>query len=235
MDARPDHLVALARERLDAGDAHGAVHALTELVGTGRAFADAHNLLGLAFAMLERRDEALASFDRALLLNPRYVDATLNRAITLSDLGRGDEAADAFRAAQTLGAVDHTGFSAPVASQLANLHAELAVAYLEGGGTAQAVQQLEAAVTLRPEFVDLRYRLARLFIDQGRLERARLELEGIVVLRARFTDAWVTLGMVRYLLKDVGGARAAWEEGRRLAPSDARLGAYLALLSRVAG
>ena len=235
MDARPDHLVTLARERLDAGDAHGAIHVLTELVATGRAFADAHNLLGLAYATVGRRDDALIAFDRALGLNPRYVDATLNRAITLSDLGRGDEAVDAFRAAQALGAVDHTGFSAPVASQLANLHAALADAYLEAGGMAQAVQQLEAAVALRPAFVDLRYRLARLYSDQGRLERARLELEGIVVLRPTFTDAWVTLGMVRYLLKDVAGSRAAWGEGRRLAPADPRLAAYLALLARVGG
>jgi tetratricopeptide (TPR) repeat protein len=235
MDARPEHLVALARERLDASDPHGAIHALTELIGTGQAFADAYNLLGTAYAMVERREDALAEFDRALKLNPHYVDALLNRAITLSDLGRGDEAAEAFRSAQQLGAVDHTGFPAPVASRLANLHAELANAYIEAGGTPQAIQQLEAATTLRPAFVDLRYRLSRLYLDAGRLERARLELEGIVAMRPRFTDGWVSLGMARYLLKDPAGAKAAWEEGRRLAPNDPRLGAFLALLARVGG
>jgi tetratricopeptide (TPR) repeat protein len=233
MDARPDHLVALAKERLDAGDPHGAVHVLTELVRTGQAFADAHNLLGTALAMLGRREDALAEFDTALQLNPRYVDAILNRTVTLSDLGRSEEATDAFRSAQRLGAVDHTGFPAPVASQLANLHAALADAYLEAGGAEEAVQQLEAAVALRPEFVDLRYRLARLYLDAGRHERARLELEGITALRPRFTDAWATLGMARYLLKDLDGARAAWDEGRRLAPADARFGPLLGLLSRV--
>ena len=48
MDARPDHLVKSARERIDAGDAYGAIHILKELVATGQAYADAHNLLGLA-------------------------------------------------------------------------------------------------------------------------------------------------------------------------------------------
>jgi len=235
MDARPDHLVALAKERLDGGDPHGAVHVLTELVRTGRAFADAHNLLGTALAMLGRREDALVEFDHALTLNPRYVDAMLNRAVTLSDVGRSEEATEAFRAAQVLGAVDHTGFPSNVASLLANLHAELAEAYLEAGGAAQAIQQLEAAVALRPEFVDLRYRLARLYLDGGRVERARLELEGITALRPKFTDGWASLGMARYLLKDIAGARAAWEEGRRLAPSDARFGPLLGLLSRVGG
>jgi len=233
MDARPDILMKTARERFGAGDAHGAVHLLTELVRTGQAYADAHNLLGLALAMVQRREDALVEFDRALQLNPRYVDAHLNRAITLSDLGRPDEAAEAFRSAQGLGAIDHTGFPAPAASRLANLHAELAEAYLEAGGRREAIAQLEAAASLRPEFSDLRYRLARLYMDEGRYERARLELEGIVALRPQMTDAWVSLGMARYLMKDHGGARAAWDEGKRIAPNDARVNACLALLNRV--
>lgn len=235
MDARPDHLVKNARERIDAGDAYGAIHLLRELVATGQAYADAHNLLGLAHAMVGQRAEALEQFDVALQLNPRYVDAQLNRAVTLSDLGRVDEATAAFAEAQTLGAVDHTGFSAPAASQLANLHATLADAYLEAGGRAQAIQQLEAAAALRPEFVDLRYRLARLYLDDGRLEPARDELQAAIERRPRFVDAHVSLGMARYLLKDTAGAREAWEEARRLAPSDVRVAAYLALLQRVGG
>lgn len=235
MDARPDVLMKTARERFGAGDPHGAIHLLSELVRTGQAYADAHNLFGLALAMVQRREDALTEFDRALQLNPRYVDAHLNRAITLSDLGRSDEAAEAFRLAQGLGAVDHTGFPAPAASRLANLHAELAEAYLEAGGTREAIAQLEAAASLRPEFSDLRYRLARLYMDEGRYERARLELEGIVALRPQMTDGWVSLGMARYLLKDQAGARAAWDEGKRIAPDDARINACLALLNRVAG
>ncbi len=235
MDARPDHLVKSARERIDAGDAYGAIHLLKELVAAGQAYADAHNLLGLALAMVGQRDEALGEFDVALKLNPRYVDAQLNRAVTLSDLGRGDDAARAFAEAQTLGAVDHTGFPAPAASQLANLHASLADAYLEAGGRAQAIEQLEAAAALRPEFVDLRYRLARLYLDEGRLEPARDELEAAIARRPKFVDAHVSLGMAHYLLKDLAGARGSWEHARTLAPDDVRVGAYLSLLQRVGG
>lgn len=235
MDANPDRQVARARERLDAGDAHGAVHLLTEVIDAGGGFADAHYLLGLAYSMVDRRDDALASLEQALKLNPRYVDAHLNRAVLLNELGRYEDAAAAFAAAQELGKVDDTGFSAPMASRLANLHADLAEAYVEAGGLEEAIRQLETAVHLRPTFIDLRYRLARLLLDRGEFARGRAELEGIIRERPGFFDAQAALGMACYLQGDLPAARAVWERCRDAAPKDPRVGAYLSLLQRVGG
>jgi tetratricopeptide (TPR) repeat protein len=235
MDANRDRQVARARELFEAGDAHGAVHLLSEVVAAGGAFADAYHLLGLAFSVVGRRDDALAQLDRALALNPRYVDAHLNRAVLLNDMGRYEEAAAAFAAAQELGRVDDTGFSAPMASRLANLHAELAEAYVEAGGLDDAIRQLETAVHLRPSFIDLRYRLARLLLERGEFARGRAELEGILRERPAFVDARASLGMACYLLGDKAAARAVWEECRQQSPKDPRISAYLALLERVGG
>ncbi|MDP3774993.1 MAG: tetratricopeptide repeat protein [Gemmatimonadales bacterium] len=235
MDVNPDRLVVRARECFDAGDAYGAVHLLKEVVDAGQGFADAYNLLGLSYSIIGKRDEAVREFDRALALNPRYVEAHLNRAVTLSELGRDQEAAETFASAQKLGAVDHTGFSAPMASRLANLHAELAEAYVEAGGLVQAIVQLEEAVELRPEFVDLRYRLARLRLDNGQIEKAHHELEKMLHERPNNVAARASLGMACYLMKDMGGARAAWEACQEAAPDDPKIAAYLKLLARVGG
>jgi len=232
MDGTTSRLVTRARERLEAGDAYGAIHLLREAMAAGRTFADAYNLLGLATAAVGQREEALAQFDRALELNPRYVDALLNRAVTLNELGRYDEAGAAFAAAQGLAGVDHTGFEAPVASRLANLHAELGEAYVEAGGVAEAIEQYERAARLRPEYVDLRYRLARLRLEAGDVARSRAELEAILALRPGFADARVSLGMACHLLGDETGAREAWERCRRERPGDVRVSAYLGLLRR---
>lgn len=235
MDAKADRQVARARERFEAGDAHGAVHLLSEVVAGGGGFADAHHLLGLAFSMVGRRDEALAELDRALELNPRYVDAHLNRAVLLNEMGRYEDAAAAFAAAQELGRVDDTGFSAPMASRLANLHADLAEAYVEAGGLDEAIRQLEAAVHLRPGFIDLRYRLARLLLERGEHARGRSELEAIVRERPAFFDAHAALGMACYLQGDRAAAREVWQHCREMAPKDPRVAAYLSLLERVGG
>ena len=228
-------LVARAGERLEAGDAYGAIHLLREALASGRAFADAHHLLGLALSTVGQHEEAVQQFDRALELNPRYVDALLNRAVTLNELGRYDEAADAFGAAQRLGGVDHTGFEAPVASRLANLHAELGEAYVEAGGARQAIEQYERAAALRPEYFDLRYRLARLRLDTGDAARARAELESLLEARPGLFEARASLGMACHLLGDAPAARAAWERCRADRPDDARITAYLALLDRAGG
>lgn len=233
MDARPDRQVARAKERFDAGDAYGAIHLLREVVATGKAFADAHHLLGLAYAMVGQREAALEEFDRALELNPRYVEAHLNRAVILNDLGRSADASAAFASAQGLGAVDHTGFPSHVASQLANLHAELGEAYVEAEGVAQAIVQFEAAVALRPEFLDLRYRLARLRLGEGDAAGARRDLEAILDARPGYDAARASLGMAYYLLGDRDAARTAWEACRAKSPDDPKVAAYLALLERV--
>src|SRR5881409_2751617 len=75
MDVSPEHLVAQARERFDLQDYYGAIHLLEEVVASGRAFADAHHLLGLSYSLVGQQEQALAQLDRALTLNARYVEA----------------------------------------------------------------------------------------------------------------------------------------------------------------
>ena len=72
---------------------------LEELVASGRAFADVHHLLGLCRSLLGQHERALEEFDRALTLNPRYIEAHIHRGIALSELGRVEEADAAFRQA----------------------------------------------------------------------------------------------------------------------------------------
>src|SRR5690348_2948892 len=232
MDVSPEHLVAQARERFQLQDYYGAIHLLEEVAATGRAFADAHHLLGVSYSLVGQPEPALAQLDRALALNPQYVEALVHRALVLNELGREVEADAAFRRAAQVGGEPREGFAAHVASKLASQHAALGDAYLEAGGLRQAIDQYQAALALGPAFHDLRYKLGRMLLEAGRALDAREHFEIIVRARPTYLDAAAMLGLACYLAGDGLAAKAVWEDCRERRPEDPRVEAYLAMLAR---
>src|SRR3989442_6806545 len=188
MDVSPEHLVAQARERFDLQDYYGAIHLLEEVVASGRAFADAHHLLGLSYSLVGQQEQALAQLDRALTLNSRYVEALIHRALVLNELGREDEADAAFRRAAQVGGESRDGLPAHVAAKLANQHAALGNAYDEARALAQAIDQYHSALALGPAFHDLRYKLGRMLLQAGRALHAPEHLQNNVRAPAESLD-----------------------------------------------
>jgi tetratricopeptide (TPR) repeat protein len=232
MELSPDQILERAKERFALQDYYGAIHLVEELIAGGKAFADAHHLLGLSYQMIGQRDRALAALDHALRLNPRYVEALIHRGIVLSELGRDEEAQEAFEAARQTGGADRDGVTAHHAAQLANRHAALGEAYVEAGALGRAVEQYRAALVLGPTFHDLRYRLGRILLDAGRTLEARDALEEVVAARPKSADAKATLGLACYLSGDPDAARDAWTALKREHAGDPRAEVYLAMLER---
>jgi tetratricopeptide (TPR) repeat protein len=234
MRVSDEPLINRARERFALQDYYGAIHLLQEIVESGRSFADCHHLLGLCYAMLGQPQRALEHFGEALALNPRYIEAHIHRGILLNDLGRTEEAADAFRHAAAHNVPQDSGFPTHVAASLANHHALLASAYAESGAFVQAIEQYRRAVELGPNFADIRYKLARALLESGDVLAAREELERVVRERPNFIDALASLGLARYLSGDAAGAQEVWHECLLARPKNARVEAYLAMLERAA-
>lgn len=232
MDVSPSQLLDQAKDRFALEDYYGCVHLLEDLVGSGRAYADAHHLLALAYYLIGQPEKSLAAIDAALRLNPRYLEALMHRGVILGSLGRVEEAQEAFAAARTAGAGTRGGVAAHHADKLANQHAALGEAYLEAGGLSQAIEQYEAALRLGPAFQDLRYRLAQLLLEAGRALEAREELERLVAARPTSVEARATLGLACYLGGDGGTARAVWSALAAEQPGEPRVKAYLAMLDR---
>ena len=232
MAAQTDRALDRARERFAVQDYYGTVHVLEEIVATGRAFADVNHLLGVSLSLLGQRERALAELSRALELNPRYLEALIHFGLVLSELGREAEAEDAFRRAASSVSPPLNGLPSPVASRLANHHAELAEAYAEAGALDRAVEEYRRALELGPTFVDLRYRMARLLLESGRSLEAREALEEVIRLRPNFLDALAALGLAHFLSGDALGAREIWRSCLSRRPENARVEAYLAMLGR---
>src|SRR2546421_2606112 len=139
MDVSPERLVEQANERFQLQDYYGAIHLLEEVVATGRAFADAHHLLGVSYSLAGQPDKALEQLDRALALNPNYIEALIHRALVLNELGREEEANAVLRQARQVGAERRAGFHGHIAAKLANQHAALGEAYPQAGGVKQGL------------------------------------------------------------------------------------------------
>ncbi|HWE41234.1 MAG TPA: tetratricopeptide repeat protein [Gemmatimonadaceae bacterium] len=231
MDSAPD-LVARARERFAVRDYHGAVLLLREAIVEGMAYADAQNMLGLSLALVGRSEEAIAAFDAALALNPRYVEAHLNRAVLLNDLGRLTEARAAFETAEHLGKPDETGFPVMVANRLANAHATLAHDYRAAGALDEAVAQYERALQLRPGYADVRLALARALTERGRHREAADQLDEILRIRPDWLDAMLLRGLTAYLQGDLAAADQIWTAAGERHPEEPRVEIYRSMLAR---
>jgi len=233
MDVSTRGILEVARQRFANRDYYGALLSVEEIAGSGRDYADVHHLRGLCFSLLDRPDEALVEFDRALALNPRYLEALLHRGLTLNQLGRAEEAAEAFAQASAAEGPPVAGLSAPVAARLANEHARLGELYAEARALNEAIREYRRATELGPNFHDLRVRLARLLLEAGNPLQAREELGVVLAARPDMIEARVQLGMARYLAGDTAGARDTWRACREARPDIERVTAYLAMVERI--
>ncbi len=232
MTESPERLLSAARERFALQDYHGAIHCGEQLIAQGRPFADVHHLLGVSWALLDFPERALAEFDRALALNPRYLEAHIHRGLALVSLGRTDEGADAFRRAGEVTPPAVGGLAAGAVARLANMHADLARAYADAGDREGAVAEYRRALELGPAFHDIRYRLARLLLEAGRTLEAGEELQEVVAALPEFIDARAALGLAHFLSGDAAGAREVWEACRSVRPANTRVQAYLSMVER---
>lgn len=224
--------IAKGREAYAQGKYAAAAVELREALEREPRFADVHHLLGLCLSLMGRPAEAIGSFDSAVAINPRYVEALVNRALTLLELGRYDEARASFEAASEADLEAGVGrFSSVMATRLAHRHAELGDLYREGGAVAEALGEYRRAVELRPRFVDIRNKLARALLDLGQHDEAVGELAKLLELNPNFVAARINLGLAWYRMGDFAAARREWERCHHQRPGDGQVAAYLRMLS----
>jgi len=227
--------LARAREHFAVRDYRGTVLLLREAVVEGLAYADAFNLLGLSLALVDQPQEALSALDRALEINPRYVEAHLNRAVVLSALGRADDAERGFQTARELGRADGSGFPALVANRLANAHANLGREYREAGALNEAIAQFRRALELRPSFADIRLALARALVERGEHAEAAAALDAVLESRPTALDPLLLRGLVAYLQGDLDRADRSWRTAAEAHPEEPRVEIYRSMLARRRG
>ena len=227
--------IARANGAFDRGEFVAALLDYRRVLAEHPEFADVRNGAGLCHALLGDLEEALAEFDEALRINPEYEEALLHRAVVLNELGRYEEAREAFDRVRALDRSEQPGVPGGVGDRIANLHAELGDLYRAAGDPERAGEEYRRALHLRPSFVDVRARLGEVYLSQHDLPRAREELEAILNRNPRLTGARVQLGVVLRRLGLVEEAVAEWKHCAEEDPRDLRARAYLASVGLDAG
>lgn len=221
-------IVARGISAWERDDFESALETFLSVLADHPHFADVHNKAGLCLAMLGRLDEALKHFEAAVEQNASYAEAHLNRGIVLKDMGRGDEAEEAFSRVGVLDSEDSPVFPSELGNRIAVTHAQLGDLYLVANHTKRALKHYQAALEIRPRFMDIRTKYAETLIELGELDQARDELTLILESRPSFVGARVRLGVVLHRLEDDDAAVREWRQCLEDDPTDMRARAYLA-------
>ena len=131
----------------------------------------AYNNLGVALDQLGRQAEAVEPFEKAIGINPNFLDARRNLVSVLLRMNRADEAYKQLVEVVRLDPKDAVARS------------NLGVCLMMQSRLAEALEQFETAVELNPTYVNGRYYLARALAQAGRNEEAAAQLRRVLELK----------------------------------------------------
>jgi tetratricopeptide (TPR) repeat protein len=212
MDPLIKHHLVVGREYYLTGEYAKAKEHLEAVLRVHDDYADVHNMMGVILYELGNSVEACAAFERAIALNPRYTEAALNLSVCYNELGRYDDAKRVYT--QVYGSSDSGDLNkldAYARGKIANMHRDIADAYVGVGLLEHAVKEYRKALQLCPTFVDIRTKLATVLRDAGRIDDALDELIAIREMAPDYLQARVQLGITLWRADRIPEARVEWQ------------------------
>ena len=88
-----EYFVRHAQEKAMAGDHVSAVNYLKKAIDKYPRYSEAYTLLGNCQECLDKNEEAIASYNMALEIDPSHADAWFNKGVALKKMGRTKESA----------------------------------------------------------------------------------------------------------------------------------------------
>jgi Flp pilus assembly protein TadD len=159
----------------------------TEVVAETPNDADANYLLGRTKFNESNFPAAISSFERALVLHPKYVEAENNIGLAWRELNALDKAEAAFQTA-----IDWQG-DAPVDAQpFLNMGTLLA----DQSKMEKAIPYLAKAAALSPDNPTVHEELSHVYAAQQNLAKAQSELERAIALAPNVSSLHFKLGQI---------------------------------------
>jgi tetratricopeptide (TPR) repeat protein len=234
MDERTRRMLKRGREYFAANQYDRAEKALAPLARDRIPFADLYAMLGAINYQKGRLLDALTHFEESLRLNPGYTEAALNLAVTYNDLGKYEESKRVYQRmmANRRNPAAGTGHVDPfIQGKLANMHAEVGMAYEQAGLHEEASQEYRRALTLCPTFVDIRIRLGVSLRTAGNVSAAEREFSKAKKENPNLMSPRLQLGMTHYTAGRRSDAAREWRDVLAMEPANKFAKLYLRLVT----
>src|SRR5215471_3601663 len=179
---------------LRRGDMQTAERFLLIAIQLNPNVASLHRDRGIALTQLNRGDEALQCFDKALALKPDYFDVFGHRGNTLQQLGRFKDALADYDRAIAAGA------NSPIV-----LH-NRGTALLRLNRPEEALSSFEKAIALKADYVSAHLRRGEVLRELNRYDDALAAVDRAIAIKPNEIDAFYIRGMT---LQDMGRAADA--------------------------
>ena len=184
------------------------------------------NLMGLCHHRQSKFPEAIEYFEKAKAANPRFIEAALNLAVTMSDLGFYESSQKVYGELQ-----GHMGDgqSLPdlVLGRLANLHNKTALGYEQAGLYDQAAQEYAKALQVYPRMPDIRMRLAKVYLRMSSYHQSREQLMALLEENPNHPECLNLLGTIAFRMGDWDAAQSFWQKTQNVNPNDRTSRTYL--------
>jgi len=142
----------------------------------------AHNNLGLDYSRQGRLDEALSHYQKAVMIDPGYVEAHSNLGILYHSQGKFNEALSCY--AQALSIDPH----------YVEAENNRGLTYFAMGRHDQSLSSLNGALAINPDFAEAHYNLGHMHAAQGMLDDAIASYRQAVAIDPYYVEAHYNLG-----------------------------------------
>lgn len=165
-------------------------------------------LLGITYHKQSKFSDAIIQFQKALKINPKYTEASLNLLITYCDLSQYDEATELFEAIKKATSFKKT--PSLLQGRLANLHDKCGQYYQDLGLISEAIQEYKKAIRLFPNLPDVKFKTAKLLIKTNEIEKAQKELIEVLEIDDSINEARTLLGVLYFKAGQKEKAKDHW-------------------------
>ncbi|MDP2689804.1 MAG: tetratricopeptide repeat protein [Deltaproteobacteria bacterium] len=230
MDKGWQHNYDMGKKAFEEKNYDNALQYLEKVAADRSNFADVYNMLGLIYYNNSRFEDAIKSFRRAIEINPNYTEVSLNLSVVYNELGQFDRSTEVYEMARNTRKNSQSYLDPYVKGKLANMHAGLGSIYKDLGFYAQAVEEYNKALLLRPEFVDIKTSLGVVYRDMMDYSRSVRELDEAIKINPEFSTSRVQLGLTYYTMGQHEKAKTEWLKVLRKEPGDKMAQMYMNLL-----